>query len=300
MPLTLRCPYRPAARYWRANLHTHTSRSDGALAPELVCAKYQEAGYHILALTDHDRLTSAPHLPAENFLTIPAVEVGWPHVLHLGARRVVEGGTLPITLQAIAREGGLAVIAHPFSLTAETLLAVGRYQAIEIVNFFCLLRHEFGPGATPEGEAVALWDDLLRAGRRVWGVAADDAHFREVPDFAGAWVWVEAEQLNQAEVLASLGAGRFYSSEGPRLDEVRVSSAGEVHIRSSPVVEVRLITADPDLTVIRRLDPAEQRSFSLSLSDLGLMKPGYVRLELRDEQGRRAWLNPFFIEETAN
>ena len=297
--MTLRSPYRPADRYWRANLHTHTSLSDGALAPELVCAKYQEAGYHILALTDHERLTRCPHLAAENFLTIPAAEVGWPHVVHLGARTVVEGGTLPITLKAIAREGGLAVIAHPVSLAVEALLTAAHYQAIEIVNFFCLMHHEFDPpdGGSPEGEAVGLWDDLLRAGRRVWGVAADDAHFREVPDFAGAWVWVEAEELSEAEVLAALGAGRFYSSEGPRVEQIRVSGGGEVCIRTSPVVEVRLVTADPEVTVVRRLGPADARSFSLSLGDLGLMRPGYVRVELRDEQGRRAWLNPFFIEE---
>ena len=296
MSLSISNPYRPGGRWWRANLHTHTTASDGALAPDLVCAKYREAGYHILAITDHERLTPCGCQPEADFLTIPGTEVGWPNVLHLGARKVVQGGTLPETLEAIQREGGLAVIAHPFSTTAESLLAVEGYQAIEIVNFFCLMHHEFGPEASPAGEALGLWDDLLRAGRRVWGIASDDAHFKDVPDFAGAWVWVQAEELTEVEVLRAIEAGRFYASEGPQVHEVTVEQDGSLHVRSTPVAEVRLVTDDSEATHTRRSDRGEDESFSVSLEGLGLMKPGYVRVELRDVQGRRAWLNPVFID----
>ena len=40
-------------RFFRGNLHTHSNRSDGMLAPEAVAAHYREAGYDFLALTDH-------------------------------------------------------------------------------------------------------------------------------------------------------------------------------------------------------------------------------------------------------
>ena len=40
-------------RFWRGNLHTHSTRSDGVLAPEEVCRRYRAEGYDFMALTDH-------------------------------------------------------------------------------------------------------------------------------------------------------------------------------------------------------------------------------------------------------
>ena len=40
-------------RFWRGNLHTHSTNSDGVLPPEEVCRRYRAEGYDFLALTDH-------------------------------------------------------------------------------------------------------------------------------------------------------------------------------------------------------------------------------------------------------
>jgi predicted metal-dependent phosphoesterase TrpH len=40
-------------RFWRGNLHTHSTNSDGILSPEEVCRRYRAEGYDFLALTDH-------------------------------------------------------------------------------------------------------------------------------------------------------------------------------------------------------------------------------------------------------
>ena len=40
-------------RFWRGNLHTHSTLSDGALDPAEVCRRYKEQGYDFIALTDH-------------------------------------------------------------------------------------------------------------------------------------------------------------------------------------------------------------------------------------------------------
>ncbi|MEL6317668.1 MAG: phosphotransferase, partial [Pseudomonadota bacterium] len=39
--------------FYKGNLHTHSTRSDGGLDPEEVCRRYRERGYDFLALTDH-------------------------------------------------------------------------------------------------------------------------------------------------------------------------------------------------------------------------------------------------------
>jgi hypothetical protein len=48
---------------YRANLHTHTMVSDGWMNPHTVVDKYREAGYQILAISDHNSVT----WPWENF-----------------------------------------------------------------------------------------------------------------------------------------------------------------------------------------------------------------------------------------
>lgn len=60
------------SRHWfRGNLHTHTTNSDGDLPPDVVTAWYRDAGYDFLALTDHDLLThpdSVKHAAGEMLL----------------------------------------------------------------------------------------------------------------------------------------------------------------------------------------------------------------------------------------
>ena len=44
-------------KWFKGNLHTHTTNSDGDTAPEHVAEWYEENGYDWLCLTDHNHLT---------------------------------------------------------------------------------------------------------------------------------------------------------------------------------------------------------------------------------------------------
>ncbi|MEM9267619.1 MAG: PHP domain-containing protein, partial [Pseudomonadota bacterium] len=46
-------PFSAPGRFWRGNLHTHSTRSDGVLDPQEVLRRYRAEGYDFLALTDH-------------------------------------------------------------------------------------------------------------------------------------------------------------------------------------------------------------------------------------------------------
>lgn len=61
-------------KFYKANLHMHTTVSDGELTPEEAKSVYQERGYSILAYTDHNILVSHEDLTDENFVVITAVE----------------------------------------------------------------------------------------------------------------------------------------------------------------------------------------------------------------------------------
>ncbi len=61
--------------FYKANLHCHTTCSDGRLSPEEVKKLYKENGYSIVAFTDHDILLSHADLNDENFLALNGYEI---------------------------------------------------------------------------------------------------------------------------------------------------------------------------------------------------------------------------------
>ena len=64
----------PGAKQYRANLHSHTNLSDGALTPEQMVQAYQEKGYSILAITDHEAHYDHTALSTDDFLMLTGYE----------------------------------------------------------------------------------------------------------------------------------------------------------------------------------------------------------------------------------
>ena len=60
--------------WYRANMHCHTTCSDGALTPEEVKEAYKNMGYSIVAYTDHEILLDHSDLNDENFLALTSSE----------------------------------------------------------------------------------------------------------------------------------------------------------------------------------------------------------------------------------
>ena len=61
--------------FYKANLHCHTTVSDGALTPEQVKKAYMDRGYSIVAYTDHDIMIDHSDLNEENFLALRGWEI---------------------------------------------------------------------------------------------------------------------------------------------------------------------------------------------------------------------------------
>ncbi len=105
--------------HYKANLHTHTTQSDGRMPPAEVIGHYQQRGYHILAITDHDRCT----WPWQKFGADPArlgmVAVAGNelsrhhHTLSLFCTLATQTRNLEAAIAEVAEAGGVAVLAHP-------------------------------------------------------------------------------------------------------------------------------------------------------------------------------------------
>lgn len=81
--------------FFKANLHCHTTMSDGALTPEEIKKIYAQQGYSIVAYTDHELLFPQNHLTDDTFLALNGLEhdvndmtepvVAKRHVCHFAA-----------------------------------------------------------------------------------------------------------------------------------------------------------------------------------------------------------------------
>ncbi|MBE5732219.1 MAG: PHP domain-containing protein [Clostridiales bacterium] len=62
-------------QFYKANLHCHTTVSDGKLTPEQVKKAYMDHGYSIVAYTDHNVLLDHQDLTDENFVALNGFEI---------------------------------------------------------------------------------------------------------------------------------------------------------------------------------------------------------------------------------
>lgn len=236
----------PPKRWYKGNLHTHTTNSDGDSPPDVVAKWYKDNGYQFLVLSDHNVLTDPVPLnsslaEAEKFLLFGGEEVTSDfqkrpvHVNAYGLRELVKpqsGDTMPATIQrnvdAIRAAKGLPSVNHPnfrWAMTSKDLLEVKNLNLFEVYNGHPQVHNRGGGG---EESLSNMWDVLLTAGRRIYGIAVDDAHVfkrtgKEVSGPGRGWVQVRASKLEGDEIVAALAVGDFYSSTGVVLEDVQVT-----------------------------------------------------------------------------
>ena len=61
--------------WYKGNLHSHTTNSDGKLNPEEAVKLYKSYGYHFMCLSEHDVYTDLrEQFDCEDFILLPGVE----------------------------------------------------------------------------------------------------------------------------------------------------------------------------------------------------------------------------------
>jgi len=296
-------PFEAEGRWFKGNLHTHTDNSDGEMTLEMAVSRYRASGYDFLSITDHGRLTPTRGLSTSEFLLIPGEEVcvgvsRLGRYFHIVALNIEE--PLPIedfdrditpqrVLDLISEQGGEGLVAHPnwSELTDSDLIDLKGYLGIEVYNTNCDLTIE-------RGYSSVHWDNLLSSGNRVMGFAVDDAHGRVKPllpsDWCKAWIIVKAPRLTAEDIMSSIRKGLFYSSTGPKIKKVVIDD-NEIRVETSPVRSVSFVSN----TALGAKRTAEG---SLLGGASYRLKGGerYLRVEVTDDKGRKAWTNPVFFE----
>lgn len=300
-----------AGRFWRGNLHTHSTRSDGVLSPEEVCRRYRAEGYDFIALTDHfvgrygyPIVDTVPMRDA-NFTTILGAEVHsgamangelW-HILAVGLPADFAPSNSPdfvpiagqetgpeIAARAVAA-GAFVAIAHPqwSGLTLNDARTITAAHAVEIYNHGCAAGCD-----RPDGAAIA--DLLLTEGRRLTLIATDDAHFSE-PDHFGGWVMVKSPENTPEALLSALKSGHFYATQGPELKNVQIIDDHLV-IESSAVVSAMALGHGTGAKAVHGMSMTQAKVPLARLNN-----SPWVRAVVIDAAGKRAWSNPIWRDD---
>jgi hypothetical protein len=297
--------------WFKGNTHTHTTESDGDSSPEYVARWYKDRGYDFLILSDHNALTdpaTLAHLVDDGFLLIPGEEVTSSfedravHVNGLNLSELVAPrrdstlvGTIQANVDAVREKAGVPHINHPnygWSMGPDDLSRVGGYRLLEIFNGHPSV-HNHGGGGYPGMEEV--WDILLTQGKRIYGIAVDDAHHFQgefSPDRVNpgrGWVVVKASELSGSALMESLEEGRFYASTGVELEDVVVEGSRlEIHI--APRGDFKYTTTFVGVGGrVLALDHGLTPSYDLTGPEM------YVRARVEDSAGRVAWVQPVFV-----
>jgi hypothetical protein len=212
LPVRPNEPIRAGARWYSGALHAHTHNSDGALSAQALATRARAEGLDFIAITDHNNTAHQREaIDVPGLLTIVGEEVTTPggHMNVWGMDgmrdfvdfRVSPGDPAIIDLvKGVAARGALVGINHPYS----SCVACSWTHAVPVgINTIEISGRE--PEEMPR--AVALWDMLLRQGRRVTAIGVSDWHRGEAP-LGSASVRVWASELSTRALLDSIREGR--------------------------------------------------------------------------------------------
>ncbi len=318
--------------YYKANLHSHSTLSDGRSTPEEMKNAYKAKGYSILAITDHNVFLPHNDMTEADFLMLNGLEYNIdPH----------DGTARTCHFCAIARDPE-TVIQPLFHRTEycfrgaiesrkqvrfdESLPDYERVYSAEGISemmkacrdagFFVTYNHPawslerypeyMGYEGMHAMEMVnygcveagypdtneTVYDDMLMGGKKIFCLATDDNHTVGHDAFGGYTV-IGAPSLDYRAVTDALFAGRFYASTGARINEMYIED-GKLYVKTPPVKEIRVFTGKRYATCHYGTveNPVTEHCF-----DVADPRCRYFRVTVTDFEGGRAYTNAYYPKE---
>ena len=327
-------------KFYKANLHAHTTLSDGRLTPEELKKEYKKRGYSVVAYTDHEHIIAHHELNDENFLAITACELAVKKDPKLSTLTKPELKTCHLNFYALdsnntvtpcysseydhyindenrdlisfeseyerrytseginemiaegKRKGFIVSYNHPgWSLEdASIYMNYDGFFALEIFNTGCIRM------GIADDEHV--YDEMLRAGKRIFCSACDDNHNTHPIDSPkcdsfGGWVQIDAPALEYSAIMNALVEGDFYASTGPEIYSIFVDDC-KVKIKTSPATKISIIPQGRNARAVYGNSIGEEiteAEFALHPDDR------YFRIRVEDKCGKKAYTRAYFTDE---
>ena len=215
----------------KSSLHVHTVNStiehgpeEGTtVTPAEQISRYEELGYDVLAITDHDYVTypwSEYGKPDSQMILIKGNEFSkndnfcayfcdWLDLPGEGPEVTVG---FEESIAQVSKDGGIIYLAHPMrsgdiknaDFSAAILRKYPQIYGMEVLNV----------GQFERNNSIELWDKLLTEllpERQVWGTSSDDAHSVRKAGF-GWTIFLTAERTEAAVKDALMNGNSFFST----------------------------------------------------------------------------------------
>ncbi|MBQ9940046.1 MAG: hypothetical protein IJO74_00695 [Clostridia bacterium] len=320
--------------FYKANLHCHTTVSDGVLTPEETKKIYKENGYSIVAFTDHDVMVPHPELKDDDFLPLNGYELEVRAEKKEQLNKTCHMCFIPLSPDNLKQvcfhrtkyfDGNgmdyLDVIQfdenEPDYIREYTPECINDMMKKGIDNgFFVTYNH---PNISIEGYNEYMKYNHMHA-MEVYNSSSDQGGYCEynekeydamlrggkrifciatddthiVENCCCGYTMIKAEKLEYKAITDALLAGNFYASQGPSIYDLWYED-GIIHIDCSDAVTIELHTANRAGCVKAKKDDARK---VVNTAEFKLRpEDGYVRLTVTDANGKHANTNAYFIDE---
>ncbi len=311
--------------FYKANLHCHTTLSDGAMTPAQIKEMYVRHGYSVVAYTDHNIYKYHEELQDENFIPLAGYEAnndayrgGNGHIItsHLcaiaiepkKAKYVPRPATYDLLkindmIREMVKAGFIVNYNHPSWSCEHTedYLQLEGITGFEVFNYGCEVEAATGRGY----DQYDLW---LRNGKKAYAIASDDNHnisvyegTDEYPanefDSFGGFNMIKAPDLSYGSIVHSIQQGDMYASSGVLIHSLYVEG-DKLCINCDPVYAVMLkgstALGNPN-TALSPVDSLTHVEFDLA--PLRKANEKFVRLVLRKRNGLMAWTNAYSLTD---
>lgn len=273
--------------WFKGNLHTHTTLSDGMVSVDKSIELYKNAGYDFLAITDHNKIFKEKD---NKILLLDSIEYDRNdfnskkafHITGIAVKsepEIEKSYTPQQIIDAIIEKNGLAIVAHPAwsLLTHEDLFKLKKYTGIEIWN-------SVSETNSCRGDSVNYADVLASKGRIPLLFAVDDTHFYK-KDLFGGYIMVNSKSLDRDNILENIKKGNFYCSQGPEIKQIYIENR-VIRAVTSPAEEIHFVSDsfyNADRVSKKENELITEAEYTISETDT------VVRVECVDSQRKKAW-----------
>ncbi len=315
--------------FYKANLHTHTTVSDGRHTPAEIKEIYKSHGYAVVAFTDHDVMVPHEDLCDEDFLAITAYEVETNAAPIEGT--LVASPTYHLNFYAKNPRETIYACPNPaYCFGNASAYVQDHYKGDYVRRYSVEGQNEMIAEANRLGYLVSYnhpdWSlqhypdyagleglcalEVYNTGCVVEGYVLDAGDHvlddmlclgkRVYPiatddchgdhDMCGGWVRFKAPELTYSAIITAYERGDFYASWGPDIESLTLED-GILRVTCSPVVRIDLHTG-----IRWARFAADEHGLTEATFDIG----EYIREAHRIGLGNRAYLRLSLTDAQGN
>lgn len=317
-------------RQLKGNVHMHSTRSDGALPPDVAVDNYRKAGYDFVMLSDHEIYFNSDVYDKPGFLVLGGTETSvkmndecrWiiDYRKRAGEERAQHKHMHFNCIMDYSSPGEKPYFETDYIVPRMQDRGIDSWNAhveemkkhgnIVIVNHPHWSRLEPAHLLATQGCVAVeiwntgdvhkcggrsdedIWDYCLNNGKRILAVAADDSH-AQTTDFGKGFIMVCTDDFSKKGICIAIKKGDFYASNGPLMQDMRIEN-GVLKMKFTPSREVVIAGYDCDGYNIGPVEDGSLLTCAEWRIDAALR---WFRVMLKDAIGRTAWMQPIFIEE---